>query len=223
MTWNAGLPGDNQKIRELGQVIRPNWVAIEDGDDVPGGTGNMLKMRSVQLANRTGLAINENPVTEATTHYLYSWTDTGAVPLQEAYMEDAAGGIIQLSNDGGIGGPDVRLNFNDLTNDDGTTVYDERNFVAYWATVNAAGVIQDQSGGLTAVRNSLGVFTITFTVAQANANYGVVCTAEQAPGNLAVCHYSLKTVNDFVVRIVNQGATKVDKPFTISVFGGRPA
>ena len=222
MSWNKSLPGDNQKIRELGTVIRPNWEAIEEGDDV--GVANMLQMRSVQLDNRTGLAANNDPQTNVGTHYIYSKDDAGAVVTQEAFMKDSLANLIQLTNDGGLGGKDVRLNFNDLTNDDGTTVYDEKNLVGYWAIVSSAGVMVAQSGGLTSARNSLGNYTIGFVAPQSSVNYGVVSTAEQAPGNLAVCHYSLKTANNFVITIANQSTppTKVDKPFTVSIFGGRP-
>ena len=87
MAWDKTKPGNSEKIRNLGTVIRANWEAIEEGDDV--GVANMLQMRSVQLDNRTGLAANNDAQTNAGTHYLYSKDDADAV--QEAFFKDSAG------------------------------------------------------------------------------------------------------------------------------------
>jgi hypothetical protein len=223
MAWNKELPGDTEKIKSLGTVIRPNWEAIEEGDDV--GVANMLEMRSIQLDNRTGLAANTDPQTNAGTHYLYSKDDGDAI--QEAFMKDSAANIIQLTNDGGIGSKSMRLHFEDFTNDQGTTVYDERNFVAYWAYINAEGTIvsQSETSGLTCVRTaSTSTYTISFTTVQSSINYGVTATALHSAGNPRICHYNTNLVGSFVIQIVNTAGSTITagSPFTVTVYGGRP-
>lgn len=51
MPFNAANPADNEKIRRLGIVIRPNWEAIEEGsqDDA---NPNKLKYWSLNLFSR---------------------------------------------------------------------------------------------------------------------------------------------------------------------------
>ncbi len=220
MAWNKALPTDAEKIRNLGIVIRPNWEAIEEGDDV--GVGSMLQMRSVQLDNRTGLAANNDPITNAGTHYVYSKDDGGGV--QEGFMKDSAGNVIQMTNDGGIGSASTTIHFNDLTNDDGTTTYDEKNLVAYWATVTAGGSISAQSGGLSVSKTGNSTYRVTFSTAQLNANYAVNVTANHNPGNPRICTYYTPTTANFNVKIVNQNGTQISAgaAFSVTVYGGRP-
>jgi len=219
MSWNKSLPADNEKIRNLGIVIRPNWEAIEEGDDV--GVSDMLQMRSVQLDNRTGLASNNDPITNTGTHYVYSKDDGGGV--QEGFMKDSSGNIIQITNDGGIGSSSMRLNFDDFTNDNGTTVYDERHFAAYWARVNTSGSILSQSGGLSCSRFADARYDFTFSTTQSSTNYAIVATGI-AGTNPRIAVYTNITVNGFRVQIINQNGTFISSgaDFSVAVFGGRP-
>lgn len=219
MAWNKALPGNSEKIRDLGRVIRPNWEAIEEADET---AGTPLSVRATLMADRSVVAVAADPVVSGATTYLYSKQDGGGV--QEAYIRDAASNIVQMTNDGGLGAADMRINFQDFTNDNGTTVYDERNFVAYWAVVNAAGAIQAQSGGLTCVRIDTARYTIGFSAAQSSVNYGVTANALHTPGNPRICSYDNVTVNDFRLMVYNQNGTFITSgaPFTVVITGGRP-
>lgn len=220
MVWNKALPGDAEKIRRLGEVIRPNWDAIEEGDDV--GVDGMLQMRSVQLSERSATALNDDPTPNVGTHYIYSKIIDGA---QECFMRASDGTVIQVTSKGSIGSSGGTVSFNGFTNDGGTTTYDERNFVAYWATVNAAGAIQAQSGGLTCAQvDDVSTYDISFTVNQLHTNYGVNITAlKDISGSPRIGLYYTVAVGSFRVSIVNQnGTTSAGNPFTVAVYGGRP-
>jgi len=218
MAWDKTKPTDAEKIRNLGIVIRPNWEAIEEGDDV--GVANMLEMRSVQLDNRTGLAANNDPTTNAGTHYVYSKEDGGGD--QEGFMKDSAGNVIQMTNDGALGSDSTRINFEDFTNDAGTTVYDEKNLVAYWARVTS-NTIASQGGGLSMAYVANARYDFTFTTPQSASNYAIVATAI-AGGNPRIAVYTNVTANGFRVQIINQNGTLISggSDFSVSVFGGRP-
>jgi len=221
MTWDKTLPGDTEKIRRLGQVIRPNWEAIEEGDDV--GVSNMLQMRSVQLDNRTGLAANNDPITNSGTHYLYS-KDDGA-GTQEAYMKDSAGNVIQVTSAGAIGGPGVEFQA-----ETGFTL-NGSNFVWAYGRVPAGGgaITGGQGLGTATVKTIAGqanAYEITLTRTPSNANYMVWGCAITNSGlsNGRVIEYvdTSATTALFGVRMkrCNDGVTVATEPFFVAVIGG---
>lgn len=218
MAWNSALPGNTEKIRDLGRVIRPNWEAIEEADET---AGTPLTVRASQLADRSVVAVAADPVVVGATTYVYSKQDGGGV--QECYVRDAAGNIVQMTNDGGLGAADMRVNFEDFTNDNGTTLYDERNLVGYWGRISAAGAISDSSGGFTVVRAADSRYDITFTTAQTSVNYGITL-GTIAGGNPRIAVYTSVTAAGFRVQIVNQAGTFIaaGADFTFAIHGGRP-
>ena len=223
MPWDITTPADDEPIRKLGDIGRDHWAAIQNADT---DATPFLNYRSLQMADRTALGVALDPVVAASTCYIYSKQDAGAV--QELYVRDAAGNIMQVTDAGTLGSLSTTIGFESFTNDAGTTTYDEKNFVAYWAVIDDAGGITTQSApagqALTCSRTGTGIYEISFHAShqQANANYGVIAMVEQAPGNIAVAHYSGKTTALFYVRITNQNGTYVNKPFTVMVLGGRP-
>lgn len=169
MAWSKILPGNNEKIRNLGSVIRPNWEAIEEGDDV--GVANMLQMRSVQLDNRTGLAANSDPITNAGTHYVYSKDDGGGT--QEGFMKDSAGNVLQLTNGGKIGSTSMNYEA-DTISFDATRTYNENNIVPAWGYV-ASGALSYGNGVSSVAKISTGLYEITFTAGRlTTTSYAVV-------------------------------------------------
>jgi len=68
MTWNKSKPADNERVRNLGIVIRPNWQAIEEGDST-------LKMEASNLNNRTPLVVPNDPTAITDACILYCKDD----------------------------------------------------------------------------------------------------------------------------------------------------
>lgn len=56
MTWDASKPADDEKLRDLGTVIRPNWEAIEEGE-------SSLRPYAINFIDRTAESVT--PVTPA--------------------------------------------------------------------------------------------------------------------------------------------------------------
>lgn len=88
MAFDRTQPTNNTKIRNLGNVIRPNWEAIEDADTT-------FKVKALNFANRTALGIAVNPTAIASTEILYSKSDASG--NTQLYMIDPASRITQLS------------------------------------------------------------------------------------------------------------------------------
>ena len=66
-------PTDTTKLRNLGKVIRPNWVAIEEGDST-------FKPQALNLADRNAAGLAPNPTAIADTVILYSKQDGAGKP-----------------------------------------------------------------------------------------------------------------------------------------------
>ncbi len=219
MAWSALLPADTEKIRDLGSVIRDNWDAIEQNDTAVAATS--LNQWVVHLIDRATIGGANTPARIDDIGMVYCRNDGS---FNELYFEDSqnAANEIQLTEDGKIGSETTQIVTQDISFGSETATYSSDNMTAYWAAVNSSGTILSQSGGLTCVRNSTGKFTVTFSVAQSDGNYGVHLSVENDPGNSHTANYHTKTVNDFKLTIVNQNATKLDNAFTVSVYGKRP-
>ena len=66
MVFDPNLPADTTKLRLLGDVITPNWVAIQNGEST-------FKPRAINLNNRTEAVPGQvNPVAITDAYLLYS-------------------------------------------------------------------------------------------------------------------------------------------------------
>jgi hypothetical protein len=88
MAWVKTLPGNTEKIRNLGVVIRPNWEAIEEADLT-------FKPHALNYNNRTPLGVANDPAAIADTHILYCKDDGSANP--EMFSIDDTSVISQLT------------------------------------------------------------------------------------------------------------------------------
>lgn len=88
MAWDAAEPQDTTKIRDLGTVIRPNWVAIEEADST-------FKPDALNLDNRTVAGLPVNPTAIANAFIMYSKSD-GAGNTQ-LYGIDPSSNVIQFT------------------------------------------------------------------------------------------------------------------------------
>lgn len=68
MAWDKAEPQDTTKIRNLGTVIRPNWVAIEDAE-----TG--FKPAAINFNDRTVAGYSNDPTAIADAYITYCKTD----------------------------------------------------------------------------------------------------------------------------------------------------
>lgn len=88
MAYDSTQPTNTTKLRNVGVVIRPNWIAIEDGDPT-------FKPKAINLNNRTPLGVPNDPAAIANSYVLYSKQDpAGNVQL---YGIDPASRVTQMS------------------------------------------------------------------------------------------------------------------------------
>ena len=73
MAWDIAEPQDTTKIRDLGTVIRPNWVAIDQADST-------FKPLAFNFANRTPDPAANNPTAIADAYILYCKDDGAGNP-----------------------------------------------------------------------------------------------------------------------------------------------
>lgn len=72
MAWDSSNPTNTEKIRLLGEVIRPNWVAIEDGE-------SSLKPKALNLNNRTVSGPSNDPTAINNSLILYAKEDSSNI------------------------------------------------------------------------------------------------------------------------------------------------
>lgn len=88
MTFDPTQPTNTTLLRDLGVVIRPNWEAIESGDD-------SFLPQSINLANRTPLAVPNNPAALANTVKLFCKDDSAG--NEQVYGIDSSSNIQQIT------------------------------------------------------------------------------------------------------------------------------
>lgn len=206
MAWDSTKPADTGKIRLAPAEITDNFKAIQNAD-LAGSP--YLNYRSLQMADRTALAVAADPAVAASTCYIYSKQDGGGT--QELYVRDAASNIIQVSNGGKIGS--TATNFEaDSVSFDGTVTYNEHNMFRAWGIVNAATTAFVTNNGFpgTVTNGGTGIATIDITgmgpggadFATAN-DYAVMATAARDTGGPKNCLVSVynKTATAFSYKV----------------------
>lgn len=69
LSWDETQPTNTTKLRDLGVVIRPNWVAIEDADST-------FQPKALNLTNRTVSGPSNDPTAIANAYIMYCKDDT---------------------------------------------------------------------------------------------------------------------------------------------------
>ena len=93
MVFEPANPTDTEELRRLGTVIRPNWVAIQQGEAT-------FKPYSINFDNRTALVVADDPTAIADTFILYSKDASTTTPLltePELFGINENGNIIQFT------------------------------------------------------------------------------------------------------------------------------
>lgn len=213
MAFDKTQPTDTTKIRNLGVVIRPNWVAIESAEST-------FRPYALNLQNRTPLAVSNDPAAIADTSILYVKDDALGNP--ETFAIDGSSNIVQLTQNGAMGSITTPLRTQSITYD-GTYLNTQDGFVSAWAIVAANGAIIN-TYGLSSVKNATGDYTLTFTSALSTANYVVNGTVQKNNTRARVVWVYNQTANNFSVRVqaINASAGAYeDNIFMVSVYGGR--
>ena len=130
MAWDITQPTDTTKIRNLGIVIRPNWVAIQNADAT-------FKPAALNFNDRTVAGLAVNPTAIADAFIMYCKTDTAGNSELFGINENSA--VIQFTK----GAP---------TNAQNGTSYLPGGIIIKW------GIFSMGAGVTTADVNFVGVF-----------------------------------------------------------------
>jgi hypothetical protein len=220
MAFDKTLPTNATKIRNYPTVLTDNFSAIEEGDIT-------LKYWQVNFIERNSVPGAPPPTNDPTradnTMILFSKQD-GAGETELWILDDRSpANNYQITEAGKLGSQNTQFVTQDISFGTETSTYSSTNMIAYWAIISSGGAVVASSGGITAVRNSTGRYTVTFTTPQSTVNYGVNVTCENTStgDNPHICNYFSKNINNFQVLIKNQNGTSVDRAFTITIYGGR--
>ena len=211
MAWDSTKPTDSEKLRVVPSLIRNNFQAVEDADDI--GIANMLEMRSAQLYNRQYVT-TDDPTTSAGTQYLYCRNDNQGV--QETFTKDSAGNIIQLTNDGNLGSLITRVQASSISFD-GALLLGKLNVVPAWGFVQN-NILAYGSGVTSALRPGIGTYVINLESGTVkNTNYSVF-----GMGSKGVTLYSttIRTLTHFTVTVRNSSVAQ-NNDFFFIVIGGQ--
>ena len=209
MVFDKSLPADITKIRNLGVVIRPNWVAIEEGDPT-------FKPYAMNLQNRTPLAVVNDPATIAGSSIMYVKDDGAGNP--ELFVQDGSGNITQMSVGGRLGGTATDVTVAGVRFGTSTVNYGVNNVISAAIRWSGAGATLS-SFGCTLVRNSVGLYTVTLTTARTNTNYWPVATAFDE-GNARIAKINILSTTQFTIRIVQDTGAVRDNGGFCMVAGG---
>ena len=209
MSYDKTQPTDTTKIRNLGTVIRPNWVAIEEGD-------SSFKPYALNLQDRTPLAESNDPTNISGSSIVYVKQDGAGNP--ELYAEDEDANIIQLTEAGRLGGPSTDLKLNEFRFGSSTTDYGRNNIIGAYVRWNSSGTALS-SFGCSISKVATGVYEITLSEARNNTNYVPVATP-QNEGNVRLVKISIQSTTKFRVRIENSDQNGRDTGGYCHVVGG---
>jgi hypothetical protein len=209
VAFDKSLPADTTKIRNLGVVIRPNWVAIEEAD-------SSFKPYAINLQSRTALIVANDPATIAGSSIMYVKDDSAGNP--EAFAKDGSGNIIQMTVGGRLGGTTTNATISGLRFGTSTVAYGINNIVSASLRWNSAGAAIS-SFGCTVVRSAVGFYTVTLTTARTNTNYWpVACAFDE--GNSRAAKVNILSTTQFTVRITNDDGVSRDTGGFCHVVGG---
>lgn len=167
MTFNPGEPQDTTKIRNLGTVIRPNFLTILEGH-------TSFKPYAINLQNRTPLVVSNDPANIAGSTQYYTKNDGGGVA--EGHIRPPAGSIIQLTDAGRIGGPTQGFQMQNIQFNGANINYGRNQVVSAYAKWDLNGDLLGPAFRCSVSRTSVGRYQISLTGARTSVNYIVNAT-----------------------------------------------
>ena len=234
MVWDKTKPSNVEKIQDLGNVIRPNWQAIEEASNGD-SDADKLKLWSVNLYDRNNAAVTgpNVPARIDDAGIIYCRQDASASPQMEFFFEDqeASANEVQITQKGKLGSSTTSGSFQDITIGTGAFVNEQNNFVWAHGVVVAAGgaVIQGQGLGTATITtaSSFTFYRITLTRTPANANYHVFVTCFDLGGSSNRLRVgSLKSLSrttgqfDVLIQRTGDSTWRTDVNFQVMVMGG---
>jgi len=203
MAFNVAEPQDTTKIRNLGVVIRPNWLSIQEADST-------FRPYAINLQNRTPLVVANDPATIAATSIIYTKNDAAGNP--ETYNKDGSGNIVQMSFGGRMGGPSTGVSMVDFRFGSSTVTYNGNHINNAYAFTQANASSAQQGFSSVTRTGTLAEYTYVFSTPRLNANYCVVATDHQASlsSNFGVINVSSQSATQFVIRIVNSSGALIN-------------
>ena len=193
MAWDITQPTDTTKIRNLGVVIRPNWVAIQQADPT-------LRLDAWNFKDRTVGGLSVNPTAIADTFIDFCKTDTAG--NSEKFGIDENSNVIQYSYGGRMGGPATNLTFVNFRFGTDTTTYTRSNVIIAYGRFNSIGSTV-VANNCSITRIGTGQYRVTLSPSASNTLYVPVATANDE-GNARICKIAVDSSSQFRIRIVNE-------------------
>ena len=132
MAFDKTQPTNQTKLRNVGTVIRPNWVAIEEADE-------SFKPYAINFTNRNPLAASNDPSAIDDSYILYSKQSEEGEP--ELYGIDQEGNVVQITDQGSLGGPETAIRAVKIQFSDSDVEYDRNSLTHTYGRFNAAGTL----------------------------------------------------------------------------------
>ncbi len=237
MVWDNTKPSNQERIQNLGNAIRPNWIAIEQASDND-ADADKLKVWAINLINRSQPAVTGPDTPDRIGDNIGGNTEAGIIYCRndgsenELFFEDSqnSSNEIQLTQDGKIGSKTTQAVITDVTFGTDTLLNNQDAMVVAWSSVVVVGsAISTQTNyGMSWTRTSTGRYKATFTANQVtNANYVVIGTAFTSGGGTEATVLSFsapdtKDTSEFSIRLKHgKDDSLSDRSFYVAVFGGR--
>ncbi len=209
MAWDTSQPEDTTKIRNLGVVIRPNWVAIEEADST-------FQPQALNFTDRTVAGVAVNPTAIADAFISYCKTDTAG--NSELFGIDENSNVIQYSYGGRMGGPSTNLTMTNFRFSTSTTTYTRSNIIiAYGRFSSGGGTVVANNCSI--ARISTGTYRVTLNPVASNSLYVPIAVANDE-GNARICKVSVSSASQFTIHIINENASDRDCGGYFHVCGG---
>jgi len=216
MAYDKTLPTNSTKIRNYPTVLTDNFAGIEEGDiSLKYWQANFIERDAIPSAPAT------TPTRADDTMIMYSKQDASGETELFILDDRATANDIQVTEDGNLGSASTDITCNTISFDAGVSSMGPLQQVSGWIRVASNGAVTATSGTLTASRDSLGLYSIGFSTAPANANFcGIATLANTSSRRSISCQQYSATA--FKVRIYsNSDGNNNDEPFQVVVFGGR--
>lgn len=209
MAFDNTQPTNTTKIRNLGVVIRPNWVAIETADST-------FKPQALNFKDRTVAGLPVNPTALSDT--FISFCKESAAGNSEFWGIDESSRVIQFSEVGRIGGPSQSFHLNTFRFDSRVQDYSINNVVHAYGrfSSNGATIV---ANNCSIVRNSTGRYTVTLSIAATNSLIVPVATCFDE-GDARIVKVAVTSSSVFTIHVVNESGSSRDCGVFFHVVGG---
>jgi hypothetical protein len=199
MAWDNTQPTNTTKIRNLGVVIRPNWLAIEQADST-------FKPYAINFTDRTAAGLPVNPMAIGTAYIVYCKQDAAGNP--ELFGISATSTVTQLVKAGRIGIPTQGVNALNFIMDSTSFTYGKNQMIVACGSFSSSGSLISGVNMSALSHPDDGEYTVRVNAnVLLNSNYQVLCS----------CHND-GTFGDSerVINIVSKGSPSVGNPTNLS-------